>query len=295
MGKLIVAPSPAQLPALDALAANAAACGVTDLQRLSAADAAAAEPEVKVAGALLSPRTAVFDTHAYCAALAADATAAGATLATRCAVVGGKALQEGGVEVEVAEGENKTTPTLRVRAAAAVFAAGLGSNRVLASIAGLPPIPRQRVAAGRYCRLTSPRAPFSRLVYPLPVDGGLGVHATLDWGEAPGTRFGPDVEWWPEEEKGGAGPLLGPTPPDVPASIVPAFEASIRTWWPGLPAGSLAPDYCGLRPKLARPGDPPADFFVRRAARGVVVALGIESPGLTASLALADVAVEALE
>lgn len=300
LGKLIVAPTPSQLPALDALDANAAACGVMTLQRLSGDDAVGLEPELAggVAGALLSPRTAVFDTHAYCAALLADAEGEGATFAPRCAVVGGKAgIEGGGVEVDVAEGEATTTPTLRIKARAAVFAAGLGSNRLLAKMAGLPPLPRQRIAAGRYCRLTSRHPPFSRLIYPLPVDGGLGVHATLDWGDTPGTRFGPDVEWWSAEEAGSgdATPLLGPSPPDVPPSVLPAFEAAIRTWWPSLPPASLAVDYTGLRPKLCGPGNPPADFFVRQVAPGVAIALGIESPGLTASLALADVIVAALD
>jgi L-2-hydroxyglutarate oxidase LhgO len=221
--------------------------------------------------------------------------------------VGGQGGDDQGDRGGGEEGD-ATTPTLRVRARTAVLAAGLGSNRLLARVAGLAgggALSRQRVAAGRYCRLAAwPAAappPFSRLIYPLPVDGGLGVHATLDLGG--GTRFGPDVDWWCAEEEergsGGGADALGPAPPDVPATIVPAFEASVRAWWPGLPPGSLAPDYAGLRPKLGGPGDAPSDFLVAgravHGAAGVVVLLGVESPGLTASLALADVAVAALD
>lgn len=271
------------------------------LTPLTPAEAAAAEPRLgRVAGALHSPGTAVFDTHAYCAALLADFEGAGGTFGARTTVVGGRTVAGGGVEVEVVEGDDcGGAPTARVRARTAVFAAGLGSNRLLASVDGLAGLPRQRVAAGRYCRLARwPAAgppPFAHLIYPLPVDGGLGVHATLDL--AGGTRFGPDVDWWADDDDDAA--PLGPAPPDVPPDVVPAFEAAVRTWWPGLPPGALAPDYAGLRPKLAGPGDPPADFVVAgraaHGARGVVVMLGIESPGLTASLALAEEAIGRLD
>lgn len=292
VGKVVVAPARADLPALAALAANAAACGVR-LDRLSKADVAALEPALAAAGGLLSPGTAIFDSHAYVEALLADFEAAGGTFVPRSTVVGGRTLAGGGLEVRVA-GSDAGPPTT-VRAASAVLAAGLGSNVLLDAIDGLASagLPRQRLAAGRYFALAA-RPPFRRLVYPLPVQGGLGVHATLDLSGR--CRFGPDVAW---VEAGGGAPRLGPSPPAVPPALGSAFEAAIRRWWPGLPRDSLVPDYAGLRPKLGGPGDPPADFVVAgrstHAARAVVAMLGIESPGLTASLALADVAVAALD
>jgi len=289
VGKVVVAHAPSDLPSLDRLAANAAACGV-NLERLSAADVAALEPALEAAGGLLSPSTSIFDSHAYVEALLADFEESGGTFVPHSTVVGGRTLAGGGLEVSVA-GSDGGPPTT-VRATTAVLAAGLGSNALLDAVDGLASLPRQRLAAGRYFSLAAP-SPFSRLVYPLPTPGGLGVHATLDLGGR--CRFGPDVAWL---ESAAGGPL-GPAPPPVPPGLAPAFEAAIRQWWPGLPDGALAPDYSGLRPKLGGPGDAPSDFLVAgratHGARGVVALLGIESPGLTASLALADVAVAALD
>ena len=166
-----------------------------------------------------------------------------------------------------------------------VNAAGLSAPDVAARIEAMPAgaIPRQRFAKGCYFGLTGP-APVRHLVYPAPVDGGLGVHATIDL--AGRVRFGPDVEWLP------SGTTVAQVDHSVPADRAAAFEEAIRHYWPGLPDGALFPDYAGVRPKLTDPGAPAADFVIQGARDhglpGLVNLFGIESPGLTASMAIAE-------
>ena len=272
-GKLIVAASDEQRPALARLRAQALANGVDDLRELSAAQARAMEPELSCVAALLSPSTGIIDSHAYMLALQGDAEARGAVLALRSPVEAGRA-GAGGIELEVG-GEQRT----RIDARWVVNSAGLHAQRVAASLAGFPAaqVPPCHYAKGNYYTLAG-RAPFSRLIYPIPEAAGLGVHLTLDLaGQA---RFGPDVEW------------IAAIAYRVDPRRADAFYREIRRYWPRLPDGALAPGYSGIRPKLQAPGEPARDFLIQgprdHGIAGLVNLFGIESPGLTASLAIAD-------
>jgi L-2-hydroxyglutarate oxidase LhgO len=271
-GKLLVATSTEQLPALEAVAAAARANGVADLEILDEQAARALEPVACVA-ALLSPSTGIVDAHGLMLALLGEAERAGASLAVGSPVA---ALIPGPTGVEVLL-EGEAAPVLAARWV--VNCAGLGAVDLARRTTGMPAaaIPPLCYAKGNYFSLAG-RAPFSRLIYPVPEPGGLGVHLTLDLaGQA---RFGPDVEW--VEELGYA----------VDPARAPAFEAAIRAYWPALPEHSLTPDYAGIRPKIAGPGEPPADFHIAGPAEhgvpGIVQLFGIESPGLTASLAIGE-------
>ncbi|MBI2752972.1 MAG: NAD(P)/FAD-dependent oxidoreductase [Betaproteobacteria bacterium] len=272
-GKLIVATDEAQLPELAALQAKAHANGVTDVVWMSKEQATALEPELSCAAALYSPSTGVIDSHALMLGYLGDAQTRGATLALkspliRCETVpDGFVLHVGGTE------------PVRVKARMLVNSAGLTAPSLAHRIAGYPAerAPRELYAKGNYYSLAH-RAPFSRLVYPVPEPGGLGVHVTLDLsGQA---RFGPDVEW------------VDRIAYEVDPRRAERFYPAIRRYWPGLPDGALTPGYSGIRPKICGPGEPASDFVVQGPAehglRGLVNLFGIESPGLTASLALAD-------
>jgi L-2-hydroxyglutarate oxidase LhgO len=282
-GKLVVATQPDELHKLDALLERAPRCGVHDLQRLSAAEAMALEPALQCAGAVLSPSTGIVDSHALMLALLGDAEHAGALLALRAPLLAaerGGPGDDSGWRVHTGGDEPFTLHARHI-----VNAAGLSAQAVARSLAGFPAaaIPQQFLAKGHYFALGG-RSPFSRLIYPTPVDGGLGVHLTLDLGGQ--ARFGPDVLWLP----------AGTAPETLDYSVDPAraaaFEAEIRRYWPALPAAALQPAYSGVRPKLSGPGAPAADFLVSGPAQhgvpGVVHLFGIESPGLTSALALAD-------
>ena len=282
-GKLVVAATPAQAQALEAIAARARANGVEGLKLLDGAEARALEPALAAEAALQSPETGIIDSHGLMLAYQGDFEAAGGMLAVRSPLLHARALASSsrgaGFVLEVGG-----DAPMEIETGVLVNAAGLHAPVVAAGIAGLDPasVPPPRYAKGNYYALTG-RAPFSRLVYPVPEPGGLGVHLTLDLaGQA---RFGPDVEW------------LETTDTDaIDYAVDPAraerFYAAIRRYWPALPDGALAPAYSGVRPKLQVPGGPPADFGVQGPAEhgvpGLVNLFGIESPGLTASLALAD-------
>ncbi|MFB0824602.1 NAD(P)/FAD-dependent oxidoreductase [Chromobacterium violaceum] len=276
LGKLIVASRESQLARLDALEAQARANGVADIRRLTASEARALEPALDCAAALLSPSTGIVDSHALMLSLLADAEAAGAQLALASPVEGGE-VTPNGVALRVAG--------MALLAKRVVNAAGLFAPDVARAIAGLraDSIPQARYARGVYFSLQG-RAPFSRLVYPLPEAGGLGSHLTLDLaGQA---RFGPDVEW-----VDGVDYRVDPARAD-------AFYRAVRAWWPQLPDGALAPGYAGIRAKIAGPGEPDADFVIQgpavHGAPGLVNLFGIESPGLTSCLAIADAALAQL-
>jgi L-2-hydroxyglutarate oxidase LhgO len=278
LGKLIVATRPEEEAGLDRIAALAEANGVTNLRPLSGAEARRLEPALSATGALLSPSTGIVDSHAFMEALAAEAEAQGARIVLHAAVEGGVLEPDGRIALRVG-GMGATG--LKVRHV--VNAAGLWAQDVARRIEGLDPasIPPRHLAKGSYFALSG-RAPFSRLVYPAPGGGGLGVHLTLDM--AGRARFGPDVEW-----------LDGATPATldyaVDARRGEAFYAAIRRYWPGLPDGALTPDYAGVRPKLSTAGGQNVDFRIdggeRHGAHGHVMLYGIESPGLTAALAIA--------
>lgn len=286
LGKLIVATVDAQRDALAALGVQARANGVEDLVALDAVAVRHLEPELACTAALLSPSTGIVDSHGYLLALEGDARDAGAVLAVASRVIGGRVVSDG-IEVTV-EG----IEPLRLRARSVFNCAGLDAARVAVSIEGVPDaaIATLRYCKGSYFRLAG-RSPFSRLVYPLPEPGGLGVHLTLDLGGQ--ARFGPDVEWL-DPERVDADRLDYSVDPARAASFYPA----IRSYWPGLPDASLIPDYAGIRPKLHAQGEPGRDFAIEgpreHGVAGLVNLLGVESPGLTASLAIAEYALNRL-
>ncbi|MGM9480633.1 NAD(P)/FAD-dependent oxidoreductase [Roseateles sp. NT4] len=267
-GKLVVATREEDLPRLEKIVAGGAANGVADLRLLNRAETLALEPALNAAGALLSPSSGIVDSHGLMTSLLADAENAGATLALASPVTGG-----------VSEGQGwrlRVGPDFELGARCVINAAGLVAGQVAESL-GVPG-PQLRFARGHYFSLAG-RAPFSRLIYPLPVDGGLGVHLTLDLGGQ--ARFGPDVQWLPDTDPAALDYAVDPL-------LAPAFEAEVRSYWPGLPAGALQPAYSGIRPKLTGPGEAAADFRIDATTPGLVQLFGIESPGLTASLALAE-------
>ncbi|HUW37613.1 MAG TPA: NAD(P)/FAD-dependent oxidoreductase [Rhodocyclaceae bacterium] len=276
-GKLVVATDEAQRGQLDAIAAHARGNGVAGIQLLTRAQARALEPELECAAALHSPATGIVDSHALMLSLLGDAQAAGAVLALKSTALGGAATAEG-IVLMIGGSE-----PMELLADSVINCAGLGAQALARSFKGLS-VPPLYYAKGNYYALSG-RAPFSRLIYPLPQPGGLGVHLTLDL--AGGARFGPDVEWIAREDY------------RVDPARADAFYAEIRRYWPALPEGALAPAYAGIRPKLHGPGQPAQDFVVhgprRHGIRGLVSLYGIESPGLTASLALADFAVAAMD
>lgn len=274
LGKLVVATEKEDLPALERLLLNAHGNGCAEVTWLSRAEAVALEPELRCEAALSSPMTGILDSHGLVASLAAQTRALGGTLALRAPVVSGRVAPRG-LEIEVLG-----DPPSWLRCRLLVNAAGLHAHRVAASIDGVPrqSIPAVRFAKGSYFSMAR-AAPFRRLVYPLkPLVGGLGIHLTLD--VAGRARFGPDVEW------------VDAIGYQVDEDKAKAFEQSIRTWWPGLPEGVLRPDYSGIRANLSGPEGPAHDFLVQtRTAHGVpglVNLYGIDSPGLTASLALGE-------
>jgi L-2-hydroxyglutarate oxidase LhgO len=277
-GKLIVATDAAQLEELDAMRRKAHANGVTDVVHLSAADARAMEPELRCVAALHSPSTGIVDSHTLMLAYLGDAERAGAMLALKCPLTNG-VVRTGGIELHVIDAE----PIL---AAQVVNSAGLRAPSLARRIEGYPAelAPPEYYAKGNYYTLTT-QAPFSRLVYPVPEPGGLGVHVTLDLGGR--ARFGPDVEW------------VNSIDYTVDPQRAERFYAAIRRYWPGLPDGALEPGYAGIRPKISGKGAPAADFVVQGPhAHGVpalVNLFGIESPGLTASLPLADAVLAQLQ
>jgi L-2-hydroxyglutarate oxidase LhgO len=274
-GKLIVAPE-AQVPALRALQQRAIANGVDDLTLLDAAQVRELEPEVRCAAGLLSPSTGIVDAHELLLALIADLEASGGALVLRTRVQSARATGAGFVVAYVSEdsaGEIECTWL--------VNAAGLAALDLLQRIEGRAPGEPRRAyyAKGNYFACQGVK-PFRRLVYPMPNEGGLGVHATLDLDGT--TRFGPDVEWVER--------------PDyrVDPARAESFYAAIREYWPSIPQGSLQPAYAGVRPKLVGPGQAAGDFEIS-VTRGLVNLLGIESPGLTSCLAIAEHVVDAID
>jgi L-2-hydroxyglutarate oxidase LhgO len=269
-GKLIVATDERQLGELGAIRSKAHANGATDVDWMAKDEVARLEPELFCTGALHSPSTGIIDSHALMLAYLGDAERAGAMLALKSPLERAMARAEG-FELRVAGADPIACSVL-------VNSAGLRAPSVARAIEGYRPelAPRELYAKGNYYSLTR-RSPFSRLVYPVPEPGGLGVHVTLDLGGQ--ARFGPDVEWVERIDY------------DVDPRRAERFYAAIRRYWPGLPDGALAPGYAGIRPKTAGPGEPAPDFQIqgprRHGVPGLVQLYGIESPGLTASLALA--------
>jgi L-2-hydroxyglutarate oxidase LhgO len=272
-GKLIVAADAAQIAGLEKLQAQARANGVADPRMLEAREARALEPQLSCVAALESPSTGIIDSHAYMLALLGEAEDRGASIAFRSPVVAGR-LQADGIELEVGGAE-----PARLLARTVVNSAGLHAQDVARGLEGFPAerIPPTYYCKGNYFSLSG-RSPFARLVYPAPESAGLGVHLTLDLsGQA---RFGPDVEWIERIDY------------DVDPGRSRVFYDAIRRYWPALKDGSLQPAYCGIRPKIQSRTEPSRDFLIQgpreHGVAGLVNLFGVESPGLTASLAIAD-------
>jgi L-2-hydroxyglutarate oxidase LhgO len=275
-GKLIVAPE-AQVPALRTLQQRAIANGVNDLTLLDSAQVRELEPEVRCAAGLLSPSTGIVDAHELLLALIADLEASGGALVLRTRVEAARAT--GGGFAVTYSSEDATS---EIECKWLVNSAGLSALDLLQRIEGgaTSGAPRRAYyAKGNYFACHGVK-PFRRLVYPMPNEGGLGVHATLDLDGT--TRFGPDVEWVERPDY------------HVDPARARSFYEAIREYWPSIPDGSLQPAYAGVRPKLVGPGQTAGDFEIS-VTRGLVNLLGIESPGLTSSLAIAAAVVEAID
>ena len=274
VGKLIVATDEAEAAALAAILAKGQANGVTGLHAIDAAEARQLEPNLACTAALLSPDTGIIDSHALMLSLRGDAEAKGTAIAFRSPVTGGR-VGEGETVLEVGGAE-----PMRLAARTVVVAAGLAGPPVARAL-GLPGVPQDYLCKGNYFSLTG-RMPFRHLVYPVPVAAGLGVHYTLDLGGR--GRFGPDVEWV-EAIDYAVDPRRGDS-----------FYGAIRRYWPSLEDGRLEPAYAGIRPKIQGPNDAARDFLVHGPAEHggaeVVALYGIESPGLTSCLALAELVKE---
>jgi L-2-hydroxyglutarate oxidase LhgO len=272
-GKLIVATNAEEDGMLAGIKRRAEVNGVDGMRVLSAAEAIAMEPNLACTSALLSPATGIVDSHAFMLALQGDAENAGAVPVFFSPVTGGRVVQ-GGVEIDVGGADPMT-----LRCRLLVNSAGLHAPGLAAGLVGMPPdrIPPAFYAKGNYFTLSG-RSPFSRLIYPVPVPGGLGVHLTVDLGGQ--ARFGPDVQW------------IDTIDYTVDPARADSFYAAVRKYWPALKDGALQPGYAGIRPKIVPRGAPAQDFVVQgpqtHGVPGLINLFGIESPGLTASLALAE-------
>jgi L-2-hydroxyglutarate oxidase LhgO len=281
LGKLIVATTPSEVAALKGIQEKAFANGVSDLVYLSQSELKNYEPAIRAEAALFSPSTGIIDSHSFMLALLGDAEAAGAMLAAQSRVVGGN-IENGTIKLRVQGIDGAQEEIL---AQTVINAAGLTAPSVAASIQGMPHqlIPKAYYCKGTYFTLGVTTS-FRHLIYPVPNSAGLGVHLTLDLaGQA---RFGPDTEW-----------VTTPNYDVDPGRSVVFYEA-IRRYWPELPDDSLQSGYVGMRPKIAAPNEPAADFMIQdektHGVTGMVNLFGIESPGLTASLAIAEHVVKKL-
>ncbi|MCB5174966.1 NAD(P)/FAD-dependent oxidoreductase [Microvirga lenta] len=272
-GKLIVATNDLEQAKIEGIYEQGIANGVEGLSFLTAAEAQALEPNLSCTGAVLSAETGIVDSHSLMLALQGDLEAEGGAIAFNTPVEH-IARTASGWDVRIGGAEADT-----LTFDAVVNAAGLGAQALARATDGYPQerVPPLVLAKGNYFGCLGKPA-FSRLIYPAPVDGGLGTHVTLDLNGR--MRFGPDVEWVEREVY------------EVDPQRAESFYASIRRYWPGLPDGALVPDYSGIRPKLTGPGEKAADFMIDGPAEhglpGLVQLFGIESPGLTSSLSLAE-------
>lgn len=273
LGKLIVASDESEHEALKGILQKARANGVDDLQWLDAHQAKALEPALACSAALLSPSTGIIDSHGLMLAYQGDAENAGAQFVFHCPFESAKTLAEGGFEVSFG-GADPMTLTCDIL----INAAGLHAPEMARKIHGLDPnkVPQAYLCKGSYFNLQG-KAPFDHLIYPVPQKAGLGVHLTLDLGGQ--AKFGPDTQWVEREDY------------DIDMSRSEGFYEAVRRYWPDLKDGALAPGYTGIRPKISGPDEPAADFCISSPAdhgvQGLVNLFGIESPGLTASMAIA--------
>ena len=271
VGKLVVATHPSQVSKLQDLAMRGLENGVNDLRYLTAVEAREMEPALQCVAAIHSPSTGIIDAHAYMLSLHADAEALGALFAFNTRVIGVGRRQDMFL-VRTAQGDV-------LQCAMIVNCAGLWATDVARSVEGLPAdkIPPRFLAKGNYFSVSG-ATPFTHLIYPMPVDGGLGVHVTLDMSGR--MRLGPDVHW---TETIDYTPVSG---------MEEAFRDAVLPYWPGIATREIASAYCGIRPKISGPQSEAADFRIDgpdvHGVPGLVNCFGIESPGLTSSLAIAD-------
>ena len=279
IGKLLIACDETELSALAYYFDRAAANGVP-LQSLTAADIRQLEPAIHALAGLYSPKTGIFDSHGFMMALLGDAEQAGATLVTQTPVIGGR-ITSHGIFIETG---GDAPFTLKSRFV--INAAGLFAQDVARRLKGFPAaaVPPTFYAKGHYFTLGG-RAPFQHLIYPMPDHAGLGIHATLDLGGQ--CKFGPDVSGWPTN-----------VDYRFESGLETKFYQAIRRYYPALPDGALQPGYTGIRPKLTGPTEAAGDFLIQgpsvHGVAGLVNLMGIESPGLTAALAIAQEVVQEL-
>jgi L-2-hydroxyglutarate oxidase LhgO len=273
-GKLVVATSAAEVSRLTAIADQARENDVEGIEELAGRQAVALEPGLKAVAALLSPESGVFDSHGYMLALEGELEDRGGAVALGTPFERATPLDGGGFLIEAGDDDATQLCVKRL-----VTAPGLAAQSVAARIEGFPAgdIPALHYGKGVYFRLTG-RAPFEHLIYPPPIPGALGTHYRKDLGGQ--AVFGPDLAFVETEDY------------SVDASRAEGFYAYVRKFWPGLPDGALSPDYAGIRPKLHGPGEPQPDFRIdgpeAHGIDGLVALFGIESPGLTSSLAIGE-------
>lgn len=280
-GKLVVATEEAEVPRIEPIFRQATINGVEHLEHLTGAQARALEPALNAHAAILSPESGVFDSHGYMLALQGEIEGAGGSVVVSAPLEGAEPLAGGGFSIRVG-GEGAMTVTSRLL----VTAPGLSAQTVARSIEGYPAdlIPEGHFGKGVYFRLTGP-APFNRLIYPPPINGALGTHYRKDLGGQ--GVFGPDLAFVDTEDY-----AVDPDKRDV-------FVHYIRRFWPDVEAGRLVPDYAGIRPKLHGAGEDQPDFQLHGAEvhglDGLMALFGIESPGLTSSLALGEIVADRLD
>lgn len=276
-GKLIVATDDEEAATLESIQARGAGNGVDDLKMITAAEAQAMEPAVRCTAAILSPSTGIVDSHSLMLSYQGEAEASGAMIAFETPVTGG-AIEDDGIRIETAD------YTLKARTV--VNSGGLHAQRLAGMLDGFPAahLPPTYYCKGSYFSLTG-KQPFTRLIYPVPKSASLGVHVTLDMGGQ--CKFGPDQEW------------IEAIDYDVDIRRADEFYEAVRRYWPELPDGALVPGYAGIRPKIQAPDEPMRDYLIQGPAThgipGLVNLFGIESPGLTSSLAIADMVADRLE
>ncbi len=273
-GKLVVATEDSEVERLEAILAQARANDVEGMEQLTGAQALAMEPELNAVAALHSPESGIFDSHSYMLALQGEIEDAGGAVVLTTPFVGAAPLARGGFEVRTGGADPG-----RLTCAILVAAAGLSASRVAAEIEGFPgeDIPKIHFGKGNYFALQG-KAPFRRLIYPPPIKGALGTHYRRDLGGQ--GRFGPDLHFVEDEDYA------------VETDRLPLFQEYIQRFWPGVEGRTLVPDYTGIRPKLHGPGEPQPDFRIdgpdRHGLDGLIALFGIESPGLTSSLAIGE-------
>jgi L-2-hydroxyglutarate oxidase LhgO len=273
-GKIVVATNAEEVVRLEALAEQARINGVEGLERVTAGQAHALEPALRVVDALTSSQSGLFDSHGYMLALQGEIEAAGGAVALGAPFEAAEPIKGGGWSVAAGGADPARLSVRRL-----VTAAGLEAQAAARKIAGFPEatIPRRWLGKGCYFALSG-KAPFSRLIYPVPVHGSVGLHYRRDMGGQ--ARFGPDLQYVETLDY------------TVDPGLAPLFYASIRRYWPDLPDGALTPDYAGIRPKIHGPDEPQADFRIdgpeAHGMEGLVALFGIESPGLTSSLAIGE-------